>query len=339
MAIGIKELAQHLGLSIGTVSRALNDRPDVSPDSRKRVREAAEALGYVPNQSGRSLRSGATGVVAFMMQTGHETTGQGDTFFMSVFDGVQSVLARHRLDLVALLCPSDENADDYLKRMVSRRIADAFILSSTQTVDPRITFLSKQGMPFVTLGRSQTDGGQPWVDLDFAAMAQQAVDRLVAAGHRRIAMTVPQDGANLGRVFADAAQAALTAHGLPFDHDLMIAALPSERGGYEAAQRLATLPDRPTAVVLIDPSHTTGLYRGLTESGLAPGHDIAVVGRWGPQAAYLSPSLTHFREDLFACGVTLCEALLASMPTYAEKYPGGLVRALCPTVLVPGDSA
>ena len=110
--IGIKGLAQHLNVSIGTVSRALNNRPDVNEDTRRRVLEAAAELGYVPNQSGRSLRRGRTGVIGFMMQTGHEITGQGDTFFMSVFDGVQTVLNRHHLDLVALLCASDENADD-----------------------------------------------------------------------------------------------------------------------------------------------------------------------------------------------------------------------------------
>lgn len=191
--IGIKGLAQHLNLSIGTISRALNNRPDVNANTRKRVHEAARELGYVPNQSGRSLRRGQTGVIAFMMQTGHEITGHGDSFFMSVFDGVQTVLNQHHLDLVALLCPSNEDTTDYLKRMVSRGIADGIIISSTQRVDSRIDFLSGCGVPFVSLGRSSTDAGQPWLDLDFAGMAHQAIERLVARGHRRIAITVPNE--------------------------------------------------------------------------------------------------------------------------------------------------
>ena len=123
--IGIKRLAQHLNISIGTVSRALNNRPDVNHATRQRVLEAARELGYVPNQSGRSLRRGQTGVIGFMMQTGHEITGQGDTFFMSVFDGVQTVLSRHHLDLVAMLCSSEEDRDDYLRRMAAERGRDA----------------------------------------------------------------------------------------------------------------------------------------------------------------------------------------------------------------------
>ena len=139
---GIRRLAQHLDISIGTVSRALNGRPDVNEATRKRVLEAAAELGYVPNQSGRSLRQGTTNIIGFMMQTGQEITGQGDTFFMSVFDGIQTVFARHHLDLVALLCSSEEDPDEYLRRVVARGFADGLILSATQRHDPRLEFLA-----------------------------------------------------------------------------------------------------------------------------------------------------------------------------------------------------
>ena len=110
---GIRQLAEHLDISIGTVSRALNGKPDVNEETRRRVLEAAEQLGYVANQAGRSLRKGATGIIGFMMQTGHDITGQGDTFFMRVFDGMQTVLARHKLDLVdAMVMAADPNVSD-----------------------------------------------------------------------------------------------------------------------------------------------------------------------------------------------------------------------------------
>lgn len=338
MTIDIRGLARHLSLSIGTVSRALNDRPDVNPDTRRRVREAALKLGYVPNQSGRSLRRGETGIIGFVMQTGHEITGQGDTFFMSVFDGIQSVLNRHHLDLVALLCPSDEDGEDFLRRMVSRGFADALIISSTQYTDSRIEYLAERGMPFVTLGRSSTDSGQPWIDIDFAGMAEQAINRLVAHGHRRIAITVPHDDVNLGHIFADAARAALLRHGLALDPALAIPFLPNEAGGYAVAQRIMEQKDRPTAVVLLNPSLSTGLYRGLTEAGVMPGRDIAVIGRDSGQSPFLSPSLTRFTEDLFGCGVALCEALLATLPRYRDVYSGGIVRRIWPTTLIEGES-
>jgi DNA-binding LacI/PurR family transcriptional regulator len=336
--IGIKRLAQHLNVSIGTVSRALNNRPDVNEDTRRRVLEAAAELGYVPNQSGRSLRRGRTGVIGFMMQTGHEITGQGDTFFMSVFDGVQTVLNRHHLDLVALLCSSDENADDYLRRMVSRGLADGLIISSTQRVDPRISYLAERKVPFVTLGRSTTDAGQPWLDVDFETIASGSVNRLVARGHRRIAITLPDDDVNLGYIFRDAADAALRAHGLRLDPSLVFRSTPSEAGGYGIARAIVGQKDRPTAVILVNEPISIGLYRGLSEANILPGRDIAVIGRDSPQTRFLSPALTGYEQSLRDLGIALGEALLASMPAYAEIYPTGIVRKVWPTELVEGES-
>lgn len=336
--IGIKRLAQHLNVSIGTVSRALNNRPDVSEETRKRVLEAAAELGYVPNQSGRSLRRGRTGVIGFMMQTGHEITGQGDTFFMSVFDGVQTVLNRHHLDLVALLCSSDENADDYLRRMVSRGLADGLIISSTQRVDPRITYLAERKVPFVTLGRSTTDAGQPWLDVDFETIASGSVHRLVEQGHRRIAITLPDDDVNLGYIFREAAEGALRSHGLALDPALVFRSTPSEAGGYGIARAILALKERPTAVVLVNESISIGLYRGLSEANVLPGRDIAVIGRDSPQTRFLSPTLTGYEQSLRDLGIALGEALLASMPAYADIYPTGIVRRVWPTELVIGES-
>jgi DNA-binding LacI/PurR family transcriptional regulator len=336
--IGIKRLAQHLNVSIGTVSRALNNRPDVSEETRKRVLDAATALGYVPNQSGRSLRRGRTGVIGFMMQTGHEITGQGDTFFMSVFDGVQAVLSRHHLDLLAMLCASDEDPDEYLRRMVSRGFADGIIISFTQRVDHRIDFLAERGVPFVTLGRSTTDAGQPWLDVDFDMIARIAVDRLVAKGHRRIAISMPHGEMYLGHIFRDATIAALGRYGLSLDPALIFPSSPSEAGGYAIAQALLAADPRPTAIVLVNESTSTGLYRGLTEAGYLPGRDIAVIGRDSPQSRFLSPTLTSYRTSLRDLGVALGEALLASMPAYAELYPLGIVRRVWPSEFIAGES-
>ncbi len=336
--IGIKRLAEHLNISIGTVSRALNGRPDVSDDTRRRVLEAADRLGYVANQSGRSLRRGMTGVIGFMMRTGHEITGEGDTFFMSVFDGVQTVLNRHHLDLVAMLCSSDEDADDYLRRMVSRGFADGLIISSTQRVDPRITYLAERKVPFVALGRSTTDAGHPWLDIDFETIAAGSVDRLVAQGHRRIALTTTNDDTNLGYIFRESAEAALRRHGLALDPALVFPSSPSEAGGYAVSRALLAQPERPTAVILINEPISIGLYRGLNEAGVLPGRDIAVIGRDSPQTRFLSPTLTGYDQSLRDLGIALGEALLASMPAYEAIYPTGIVRKVWPTELVIGES-
>ncbi|MBP1851997.1 LacI family DNA-binding transcriptional regulator [Rhizobium halophytocola] len=335
---GIRQLADHLGISIGTVSRALNDKPDVNPQTRRRVLEAAETYGYVANQAGRSLRRGTTGIIGFMMQTGHEITGQGETFFMSVFDGVQTVLARHHLDLVALLCSSEEDPDAYLKRIVARGFADGFILSATRRQDGRLAMLQKAGIPFLTLGRSQSDIGQPWYDLDFEGMADVAIRRLIAAGHSRIAISRPLGDINLGYVFEARCREILESRGLALPTSRVFRSQPNESGGYALAREFIASPERPTAMVLVNEATVIGFYRGLEEAGLRPGRDIAVIGQHSPRAQYLSPALTCFRPALRELGVSLAETLLSTMPDFAESYPDAQRQVLWPMDMVEGES-
>jgi DNA-binding LacI/PurR family transcriptional regulator len=338
--IGIKRLAQHLNISIGTVSRALNGRPDVSEDTRRRVLEAAAELGYVANQSGRNLRQGTTEAVGFMIESRSDLTGNADNFFLAVFDGVQTVLNRHHLDLVVLPCSTDEDPAQYLSRIVGRRMVDALIISATHRRDPRLELLTQARLPFAALGRSGTATlDYPWVDLDFEGVANRAVDRLVAHGHRRIAAGLPSNDINLGFVYLDGYKAALKRHGIAFDPDIVIRAASSELGGYQVGHELLSQPDPPTAVVLIHELMAIGLYRRLAEAGLQPGRDLAVIGfRESPLARFLSPTLTCFRVSLKDLGIALGESLLASMPAYAETYPQGIVHKVWPMELVVGES-
>lgn len=337
--MGIKRLAEHLNISIGTVSRALNGRPDVNEETRRRVLEAAAELGYVANQSGRSLRQGTTRAVGFMIESGSDTAGNSDNFFLGVFDGVQNVLARHHLDLVVLPCATDEDPALYLQRMVARRIVDALIISATHRKDQRIDLLNKAHIPFIALGRSETGGKHPWLDLDFEGVANRAVDRLVSRGHKRIAVGMPSNDINLGFVYLNAYKDALKRNKIAFDPKLVFRVASSEQGGYQLGNDLLAMSEPPTAVVLVYELLAIGLYRRLGEAGLQPGRDLAIIGfRASPLAKFLSPTLTCFSISLRDLGIALGESLLASMPAYAEAYPQGIVRKVWPMELVPGES-
>jgi DNA-binding LacI/PurR family transcriptional regulator len=337
--VGIKRLAEHLNVSIGTVSRALNGRPDVNDETRKRVLEAAAELGYVANQSGRNLRQGNTNAIGFMIESGVDTSGNSDNFFLGVFDGVQHVLARHHLDLLVLPCPGDEDPSQYLQRMVARRAVDAMIISATHRVDARIDLLTKARIPFIALGRSTSGSAYPWVDLDFEGVANRAIDRLVSHGHRRIAVGMPSNDINLGFVFLDGVKSALKRHKIKFDPALIIRAASTEQGGYQIAHEVLAMKDRPTAIVLIYELMAIGVYRRLNEAGIVPGRDMAVIGfRESPLARFLSPALTCFRMSLRDLGIGLGESLLAAMPAYSHIYPQGIVNKLWPMELVAGES-
>jgi len=312
---GIHDLARHLGLTVGTVSRALNNRPEVNEKTRERVMEAALAIGYAPNQSGRSLRTGTTNTVGFMLESGTAGAIGGGDFFMQAIGGMQQVLSRHGFDLVLLPCGPTEDPHDFLRRIILRGFVDGLIISATQRHDRRIELLARSKVPFVALGRSAVPIEHTWIDLDFEGVAHDAVARLADRGHRRVAVALPASEVNLGYVFRDAYRAAMGARGLPLDPALEFACEVSEEGGAVLADQLVAVESRPTAIILINELMAIGLYHRLSQLGMAPGRDLAILGfRDNPQVRFLSPRLSCYHVALTELGVSLGETLLSLMP-------------------------
>jgi DNA-binding LacI/PurR family transcriptional regulator len=336
---GISKLATELGLSTATVSRALNNVPGVHEKTRRRVLAAAQRMGYEPNQAARNLALGQTRSIGFMIDLDPDTAANGDNFFMGVFDGVQNVLTPLGLDLLVLPCPSNQNRLAYLERIVARRLVDGMILSNTERSDPRIDLLHAAGLPFVALGRSATTKVPfSWVDLDFESVASSAVDRLVAMGHRRIAVTVPFGDVNFGTVFLNAYKATLRKHKMPFDSELVFRTGFGEVDGYDIVDAMVDMPDPATAVVLIFEAAAIGIYRRLEERGLRPGRDLSVIGlRDEAMVRSLRPRLTRYEVSLSDVGKALAGALMNQADKVKDVEPR-FTQIKVAMTLLPGES-
>lgn len=329
--VGIRELAAELGMSIATVSRAMNASGEVSAATRERVRSAAERLGYQPDQSGRTLRRGATGIVALVMQTNTARTEMGETFYFSVCDGLQQELMKRSMDLVMLPVGPAKKPYEYLLNAVDRNLADAYIISNTRRVDRRVELLIERGVPFVTLGRGGP-AGHAWLDLDFEEVAAQSVERLVAAGHQRIALAFDDSNVNSTWEYASGYRRALAGHGLEPAAEIEVPDLPE--AGTFVADRLLAMRPAPTAVLLAQETLALGLYRRLAEAGARPGTDLAVIGfRRNPVCEYLTPSLTSFEVSLEAYGRRLGEIVLGRLASV-----GPAIQEVWPMTIVPGAS-
>lgn len=307
--MGIRTLARELDLSIGTVSRALNDRPDVNDATRARVKAAAAAAGYEPNQSGRSLRKGCTGMVAAVVPTS-AFAPQAESIIGKVFEGARRTLQAEGVDLMMLFRGPHEDPLASLQRTVSRRIADAIILTQTARDDPRVGCLRDLGMPFVAFGRFAGCDGLPWVDFDFEAAAAGAVRRFAADGHRRVALALSCDDLNYNELLRDGFHAAAAA--------ARVAAAEFVTSGYRLTEPdLALLagPDAPTAFLAGNETIAARLYAALAAAGRPVGAGAAVVSALpalNPTA--LAPTLSSFEADLDALGCALGRQLLAVLP-------------------------
>lgn len=316
----LKELAQSLGLSITTVSRALDGYADVSAVTRERVRAAAEKAGYRPNASARRLRRQRAELVAITLPNdpGHI----GPPHFLDMLSGCAEHLADAGLNLVIAPVPRGESELNICRRLVDSRRVDAMLLVRTRRKDERVDYLQSRGVPFVTNGRTENSIPHPFIDGDGRAGFLAATQRFLADGHRRIAhVAAPQDY-YFAHVRRMGWEEAMREAGLV--PDLYAENFPTEEGGYRAALELLRRPSPPTALVCATDEMAIGALRALRE---AAGDSIAVVGHDDlPMGAYVSPALSTMRvtgENLGARFASLLLRAIAGEPaeTLQELHP------------------
>jgi DNA-binding LacI/PurR family transcriptional regulator len=325
--VGIRELARHLEISIGTVSRALNDRADVNPLTRQRVRDAAAKLGYSPNQSGRSLRRGQTDLIGFVIPGGADDA-LINMVFLYVLAGLRRRLSEEGLDLAIFLEDGGDDRLESLRRVTERGLVDAVIIADTARGDPRADYLAKLGRPFVAFGRTQSPLEHAWIDPDFEAAVDGAVDHLVRLGHRRIALSLPDVQTNYIDIIGQSYRRAMRRSRLCAGEGWDLRRPAGERGGLAAAEALLASDPRPTAVLVSDSMHAVALYRRLGEAGMLPGREVSIVGILPEaRAQSLIPALTSYQTDWTGIGDRLGEAVVLELERAAERRRYGDVAA------------
>ena len=335
----IKELAKHLGLSVGTVSRALNDRPEVHPETRRRVQEAAREIGYVQNQAGRSLRLGATQIIGFFMHSAEILKGDSAGFFISIINGMQREFARENLDLVVFPGSSDEDSTDYLARLSRRQVVDGVILAETRDDDPRIEYLNRAKIPFITFGRSRTKGDYSWLDFDFEDVVRTVVSRFAGLGHRNIAAVMASEDANYLKIMLKTLPRVMESHGLMLNSELLRRAPVSKEGAGDIANWLLEHPARPTAVMISHAQFAPAIYDALAARGLKPGIDLAITAMLqNMETSTLEPPLSGFATDMAGLGAHLARMLMARLPAFAARYSLYAENKLWPATFHLGGS-
>ncbi|CAH1648956.1 substrate-binding domain-containing protein [Chelatococcus asaccharovorans] len=306
----LRKLASHLGLSITTVSRALDGYSDVAAATRERVEQAAKAMGYRPNPAARRLRRGVGETVAFVLPTdpGHFH----EPVFSELLVTVGEELARHEHDLMLLAARPGKDEMAVYHRLVEGRRADAFIIVRTRHQDERIAYLMAKGVPFVCHGRTDTTEPYAFIDGDGEEGFHSLTARLVARGHRRIAfLSAPTHLTFAGLRLAGWRRAMQAAD---LAADIVEEAEPTEEGGFALAHRVLDSHARPTALICATDRMAIGAIRAAADRGLTVGSDIAITGHDNiPAASYCQPSLTTMELPTRLIGARLADMVLARL--------------------------
>ena len=308
--MSLKLLAHQLGLSTSTVSRAINDYPDISKATKERVRQAADKLGYKANASARRLVTGHSKNIGLLVPLHSEQHGSELTD--SLFSGATAALLPHDYMLSAIAVPENDRELVHLRRLANSHLVDAIILLRTRCDDPRIELLLQHDLPFVCCGRSERADEFAWLDMDNDAAMQLAVHRLVADGHRHISFINADPSFFFAHLRWQSFQRCLQKLAWPVEKNAQINADLTEESGYQHTITLLQRQPDTTALICSSDIIAIGALRACKQAGRAPGRDIAIIGfNNSALARCCEPSLTSIAyKDGYSIGHKLGELVL-----------------------------
>lgn len=310
MPVTIKDVARLAGVSPSTVSRVLANHPKISPATARRVREAMEQLGYVPNAAAKSLVSQTTHTLGIILPRAAEELFV-NPFFPEVLRGISVQAQQAGYDLLLASGSTEREEREAVTRLVLGRRVDGVLLLCSRTGDPLIPFLREQRFPFVLIGRAEDEEGVVSVDNDNVRAAYDATRHLLEKGHRRIAFISGPQTFVVSQDRLAGYRAALEEAGLSVRPEWVIEAPFLQEGGYLALDRLLHMPERPTALVVTDDIIAIGLLRGLHQYGWRVPDDLALVSFNNVALAELTtPPLTTVDIDIYRLGTTATSLLL-----------------------------
>ena len=311
--VTITELARASGVSVGTVSRALNGYADVRPETRERIMRLARELDYTPGAAARSLVTQRSHVIGVVLDTGEGHPDLQHPFFHEVMVGLKNQIGARGFDLLLFASEHPGNgygAHSYLKRCQHHNV-DGVVLMGVDAEDPEVLRVTRSDLATVGVDVGLTGTATTYVVSDNVAGAERAVRRFHELGHRRIATITglldKLPGADRLRGYRQAVQDL----GLAYRDDYVAYGDFYTESGRRAMEQLLALPEPPTAVFAASDMMALGAIRAAAEAGLSVPADLSVIGFDDIQLAdHMNPPLTTVRQDKAGLGVAAGSALV-----------------------------
>ena len=303
----LKTIAQMTGLAVTTISRALNNAPELAQETRDRVQKIAAEIGYMPDRAALRLKTGRTNVIALILEPDEQIYGFGT----SLVTGITEALRNTSFHLV--ITPLFRNVEpiEPIQHIVRNRVADGVIFSKAETFDERIRFLLDNDFPFVSHGRSRWPEPHPFVDYDNEAYAYGATLRLAAKGCRKVSIILPESALTYTEHLKAGMERAAREAGIAFEFaaDVNLGSPTDAIRNYVIKR--ARRPDSPDGYVCASEISALAVTGGLSDAGLVVGKSVHVVTKQSSSMfAQFQPGAETVPEDFVAAGRNLGSLLL-----------------------------
>ena len=319
MSVRMKEVASRAGVSVKTVSNVVNGYLHVAPTTRERVQRAIDEMGYRPNLSARSLRSGRTGIIAVAVPRLDEP------YFAELAAAVIAVADEHGCTVLVDQTDGLREREQLAVAGIRPDLIDGLILSPLALGADDLLGPSHVSPPLVLLGERISDTHHDHVAIDNVAAARLATEHLLGLGRTRVAAIGRMDAvtAQTARLRSTGYRAAMTAAGravLPH-HEQEVVGFSREAGAL-AADRLLDLPERPDAVFCFSDLLALGALHALHRRGVRVPEDVAVIGIDDiAESRFSTPTLSTVAQDVDEIARLAVDALLQRLSEGADDPP------------------
>jgi DNA-binding LacI/PurR family transcriptional regulator len=290
----MKDIALRCGVSVATVSKALNGQQDIGRETREKIRRVADEMGYMTNASARALKTSRSYNIGVLFVDKMQS-GLSHEFFSHVLDSIRVESERCGYDITFINRNIGRRQTSYLQHCAYRGV-DGVVIASVDFTDPMVLELIHSGIPVVTIDHMFNN--RMAVMSDNVSGMEALVRYAAAKGHRKLAFihgeqTTVTDGRMTG--FYRACEAL----GIQVPEDYIQAgAFHDVQRCYEAARKLLALQDRPTCIFFPDDFSYVGGYNAIMEAGLKIPEDISAVGYDGIRLSrVMNPQLTTWRQN------------------------------------------
>jgi len=308
--VTLKHIAEALGVSAMTVSRALNNRSNVDEKTREKIVRTAEEMGYTPNRVAKSLVSSKTQTIGVVIP---EIT---HAFFPEVVRGIEEVTYQTDYQLILTNANEQFEREKHAIQTLRSQQVDGILISSSLTENDYSFYESilQAGTKLVFFDRCVDGLGASCVHVNDNKSSEGMTNHLIEKhGYQKIAhFSGPREVA-IGRERFQGYRRALENHGIEYREEWVIESGFKEEGGYNAMQKLLSLPEgsRPEAVVCVNDPAAFGAMEAVKEAGLKIPEDIAITGFSDEiRAPLVSPPLTTVHQPAYDVGKQAAEKLL-----------------------------
>jgi len=303
----LRTIAEMAGLAITTISRALNNAPELSAETRERVQKIAAEIGYVPDRTALRLKTGRTHVVSLILDPHDEILN----FSQSLVSGLSSAFQGTPYHLVITPAARGGSPLDPVNYILRNRMADGVIFSRTEPNDPRVTLLLDNNFPFVCHGRTELPSPHPYVDYDNFSFAYAAAKRLHAKGRRHVSMVGANPRFTFGRHLRDGLMKAAQETGIGYEIETAVTLDDAAEDIRKATVARIAQGKAPDAYICPGDAVALAVIAGMVDSGLQVGRDADIVTKqMSGIFSLVRPKVDVISEDIALAGLQLGELLL-----------------------------